>query len=205
MIEKNDYSQQDIDYAFRLHDKETTGLQQRNEVKHGERDINEGVRDQYKSASGIYITVMMDKFFADLKEQWKKGGDEEGGISYEDARNFPFVHKWMDKYLSDRIKRKKNDFEMIIRGIYRSIKSADPNKIVEEKDVMAKLSDVITQVCINRNFEGTIDPKEVRGYLALPSAMIEFPKNNSFEFTKLVSEMFSHCDMEDSGLELEIK
>lgn len=205
MIEKNDYSQQDIDYAFRLHNKETTGLQQQNEVQIGQQDINEGVRDKYRSASGIYISIMMDKFFPDLDEQWKKGGDEEGGISNEAADDRPTVFKWMDKYLSDRIKRKKKDFEMIVRGIYRSIKAADPNKIVEEKDVMGKLSDVITQICISRRFENGLDVKENKAYLVLPLAMTEIPKNKSFEFTKLVSEMFSRCDMEDSGLELEIK
>ena len=31
MLEKNDYKQQDIDYAFQLHNKETTGLQGKNE------------------------------------------------------------------------------------------------------------------------------------------------------------------------------
>ncbi len=205
MLEKNDYQQQDIDYAFRLNNKETTGLQGKNEFGQGEEDINEGVRNKYQSASGIYITLIMDKFFSDLKEQWMKNPDEEGGISINDADDILSVSKWMDKYLSDRINRKRNDFEMVIRGIYRSIKAADPNKIVDEKDVMDKLTDVITQIYINRNFKNTMDPKEAKAHLVLPDALGMIPNNKSFEFTKLVSEMFSHCDLEDSGLELEIK
>ena len=86
MTEKDAYSQQDIDYAFRLHDKETKGLQTASEFSRGEKDINEGVRDNYKSASGLYITIFMEKFFKDLKDQWMKNEDE-GGISEADAKN----------------------------------------------------------------------------------------------------------------------
>lgn len=39
----------------------------------------------------------------------------------------------------------------------------------------------------------------------LPDAMEMISKNKSFGFTKLVSEMFTRCDLDDSGLELQIK
>ena len=147
----------------------------------------------------------MDKIFSDLKEQWMKDRDEEGGISHKDTEDPRSVQKWMDKYLSGRINRKKKDFEMVIRGIYRSIKAADPNRAVDEKDVMDKLTDVITQVSVSRNFENSNDPKESKANLVLPNAMEMISKNKSFEFTKLISEMFTRCDLDDSGLELQIK
>ncbi len=202
MLEKNSYKQQDIDYAFQLHNKETNGLQKADEVQPGKNDISQDVRDKYKSASGIYITLFMNKFFSDLKEQWMKDPDE-GGISLDEAGNPPAVYKWMDKYLSDRIKRKKNGFEMLVKGIYRSIKSNDPNKIVEEKEVMDRLSNMILEICINRNFEGDYEAKAVRGYLNLSSAITMIPNNKSSEYTKLVSDLFHKCDLEDSGLELQ--
>lgn len=128
---------------------------------------------------------------------------DEGGISYADAGNMQAVYQWMDKYLSDRIKRKKDGFEMLVKGIYRSINTNDPNKIVEETEVMDKLSNVILEICINRNFEGEGEPKAVRGYLNLSSAITMIPKNKSFEYTKLVSAMFHQCDLAASGLELQ--
>ena len=80
MAEKDAYSQQDIDYAFRLHDKEIKGLQTKEEFGRDEDDVNAPVRDEYKSASGIYITIFMDKFFKDLKDEWMKD-EKQGGIS----------------------------------------------------------------------------------------------------------------------------
>ena len=203
MLEKNSYKQQDIDYAFQLHNKETNGLQKEDEVGPGENDVNTGVRDHYGSASGIYITLFINKFFPDLKEQWMKEPDE-GGISYNDAGNMQAVYQWMDKYLSDRIKRKKDGFEMLVKGIYRSINANDPDKIVEEKEVMDKLSNVILEICINRNFEGDGEPKAVRGYLNLSGAITMIPQNKSFEYTKLVSALFHKCNMAASGLELQV-
>ena len=129
MIEKDNYNQQDIDYAFRLHDKETKGLQTADEFQ-GRNDVNEDVRDKYRSASGIYITLFMNKFFRDLKVQWMKD-PEEGGVAATDCMKFSIVQTWLDKYLSDRVKRNKNGFEMIIRGLYRSMKAAAPNSQVD--------------------------------------------------------------------------
>lgn len=200
MLDKDDYNQQDIDYAFRLHDKETKGLQTAAEF-HGGEDINEAVRDDYKSASGIYITLFMDKFFRDLKEQWMKDPDE-GGLPENDCMNFPIVRTWMDKYLSDRVKRNKKGFEMIVRGLYRSMKAAAPNSEVGEQDLLNRLADVIMHTCVNRNFENDFSPKAGWGLVSLASAVIFMAKNKSFEFTKMVSDMFLNCELEGSGMEL---
>ena len=201
MLEKDAYNQQDIDYAFRLHDRETKGLQTAAEFRGG-KDVNEAVRDNYKSASGIYITLFMNKFFRDIREQWMKD-PEEGGIADEDGMKFSVVNTWLDKYLSDRVKRKKNGFEMIVRGLYRSMKAAAPNREVDEQALLDKLADVILQICINRNFEDDMEPKASKGYVSLSSAILTIAQNNSCEFTKLVSKMFQNCDLEDSGMELQ--
>ena len=57
MLDKNSYKQQDIDYAFQLHNKETNGLQKADEVGPGGNDVNTGVRDQYGSASGMELRI----------------------------------------------------------------------------------------------------------------------------------------------------
>jgi hypothetical protein len=200
MLDKDNYNQQDIDYAFRLHDKETKGLQTAAEFQGGE-DINEAVRDDYRSASGIYITLFMNKFFRDLKEQWMKDPDE-GGIAENDGMKFPIVRTWMDKYLSDRVKRNKNDFKMIVRGLYRSMKAAAPNSEVDEQNLLNRLADVIMHTCVNRNFENDYSSKASKGLVSLASAVTSMVKNKSYEFTKLVSDMFLNCELEGSGMEL---
>ena len=137
------------------------------------------------------------------RKRTKKPDQNDAKKALDEAGNPPAVYKWMDKYLSDRIKRKKNGFEMLVKGIYRSIKSNDPNKIVEEKEVMDRLSNMILEICINRNFEGDYEAKAVRGYLNLSSAITMIPNNKSSEYTKLVSDLFHKCDLEDSVLELQ--
>ena len=109
MLEKDSYSQQDIDYAFRMHDKETNGIQTSDEVRSHRDDVNKDIRDKYKSASGIYITIFMEKFFKDMKDQWMKGKDE-GGLTEDAAKEPEMAGVWLDDYLAKRINRRKRDF-----------------------------------------------------------------------------------------------
>jgi len=128
---------------------------------------------------------------------------DEGGLPENDCMNFPIVRTWMDKYLSDRVKRDKKGFEMIVRGLYRSMKAAAPNSEVGEQDLLNRLADVIMHTCVNRNFENDISPKAGWGLVSLASAVIFMAKNKSFEFTKMVSNMFQNCDLEDFGLQMQ--
>ena len=195
MIEKEDYNQQDIDYAFRMHDKETNGLQTRDEVPQAQEDVNEGMRDQYKSASGIYITLFMEKFFKDIKEQWMKGADE-GGLNEDASKNPEMSAAWLDDYLANRIKQKENDFQMIVRGLYRSMKAGDPNKKIDDKAVMEKLAEVLTWTIIARKFSSVGgEKKELFGSMFLPMALEQMTTNHRMKFNQIVSAMIRVCQM----------
>ena len=202
MIEKDEYNQQDIDYAFRMHDKETNGLQTRDEVPIGEEDVNQDMRDKYRSASGVYITLFMDKIFKDIKEQWMKGANE-GGLS-EDAANDPGISAaWLDDYLAKRIKQKENDFQMIVRGLYRSMKADDPNKKIDDKEVIEKLADVLTWTIIDRKFVSVGgERKEVFGGMFLPMALGQMSTNRRMKFNQLVTSMIRICQMEEKDQNL---
>ncbi len=201
MAEKDAYSQQDIDYAFRLHDKETKGLQAHNEFN-GKEDVNEGVRDSYKSASGLYITIFMEKFFKDIKDQWMKE-PKDGGISVDDSKNPAAVQTWLDDYLTTRIKKKEKGFQMIVKGIYRSIQAGDPTKKVTEKMVMEKLIDVLQQTVVNNNFSTAPggNPKLAYATINLYVSLSSMVQDRS-KFNGIVKTMFQVCRMEeqDKGL-----
>ncbi len=204
MTEKDAYNQQDIDYAFRLHDKETNGLQTREEIPHGEEDVNEGVRDNYKSASGIYITIFMEKFFKDIKAQWMKEA-KDGGISEEDAKNPAVAGTWLDDYLTTRIKQKEKGFQMIVKGIYRSIQATDPNKNITEKMIMEKLIEVIQQTVINNSFPAIGgDPKLAYASINLSIALSGMVQNRS-KFNGIVKTMTQICRMEEQDKTLSAK
>ena len=202
MIEKEEYNQQDIDYAFRMHDKETNGLQTRDEVPLGEEDVNEGMRDKYRSASGVYITLFMDKIFKDIKEQWMKGANE-GGLN-EDAANDPGTSAaWLDDYLSKRIKNKEKDFQMIVRGLYRSMKADDPDKKIDDKEVIEKLADVLTWTIIDRKFSSVgAEKKELFGNMFLSMALGQMSTNRRLKFNQLVTSMIRICQMEEKDQKL---
>ena len=88
MTEKDQYSQQDIDYAFRLHDKEIKGLDMRDQN-------TSNTVNQYKTAGGIYITMFMDQIFKDLKESFMKSADEGGALM-----NLPRIWKQLKSGLT---------------------------------------------------------------------------------------------------------
>lgn len=202
MLEKDSYSQQDIDYAFRMHDKELNGLQTNEEVDNDQDDVNKDIRDNYKSASGIYITIFMEKFFKDLKDQWMKGKDE-GGLS-EDVANVPEIAgAWLDDYLTKRIKQKEKGFLMVVRGLYRSMKAADPNNEVTAEALLEKLDEIITQTIISRNFVSVGgEVKELYGGIFLPMALDRMVANRRMKFHQLVAAMLRICEMEEKDKEL---
>lgn len=207
MIEKDAYSQQDIDYAFRLHDKEIKELQTKEEFGRDEDDVNAPVRDEYKSVSGIYITIFMDKFFKDLKDEWMKD-EKQGGISMQDIKNTDIVRPWLDDYLTERINKKRNVFQMIVRGIYRSIQVAAPDKEVTEKMIMDKLAEVILHTVINKSFPPSPynSNRVIYGSINLSNAITVMAKNSSkYKFGKIVNDMTKTCQNEEQDKELNVE
>ena len=191
MTEKDQYSQQDIDYAFRLQDKEVKGLDM------NDRETSNTV-NQYKTAGGIYITMFMNQIFKDLKDTFMKSADEGGGPD-EPAANLKAVKAWFDKYLTERANQKKTEFNKIVIGIFRSVKSAGPaGKEVKEEDVLEKLVDVITNTCIDKNFSGgSYEIKSGQGLMSLAISIQSILDNKGSQFAKLVRSMINQCRNEE--------
>ena len=197
MTEKNEYSQQDIDYAFQLQYKETNGLDMNN------RDTN-AVVEKYSTAGGIYISIFMNKFFKDLKETWMKEPDE-GGISMEETKDTANVQTWLDDYLSDRVNQKKDGFGMIVKGIYRSLKAAAPaGQEIKDEDVLKKLAEVIEKTSIDPYFSSIPDmspegEKENMGAMILQYSIKKVTEDKKFNFNAMVKNMIDDCKSEDKG------
>ena len=144
----------------------------------------------------------MEKFFKDLKDQWMKGKDE-GGLS-EDVANVPEIAgAWLDDYLTKRIKQKEKGFLMVVRGLYRSMKAADPNNEVTAEALLEKLDEIITQTIISRNFVSVGgEVKELYGGIFLPMALDRMVANRRMKFHQLVAAMLRICEMEEKDKEL---
>ena len=145
----------------------------------------------------------MEKFFNDIKDQWMKEEDA-GGISEADAKDLAAAETWLDDYLITRIKRKEKGFQMIVKGIYRSIQAADPGKKVTGKMVMEKLSDVLQQAVLNNSFPAVGgDPKMAYAAINLGIALSRMAQDRS-KFNGIVKSMTQVCRMEESDKSLSV-
>ena len=162
----------------------------------------EDFRDKYQSASGIYITLMLDKFFHGLKEK-VMSDPKEGGLSLETVQNYQTLNKWLDGFIMDRVNPKKEEFQMIIRGLYRAIKAGEPGKVTYEK-MRDRISDMFTRILVNRNFKSLgVSEKELFANMNMSNYTFMIGKNNEFEFSKLLNHMIAKCLSEDEKKPLE--
>ena len=143
-------------------------------------------------------TMFMNQIFKDLKDTFMKSADEGGGPD-EPAANLEAVKAWFDKYLTERANQKKTEFNKIVIGIFRSVKSAGPaGKEVTEEDVLEKLVDVITNTCIDKNFSGgSYEIKSGQGVMSFAISIQSILDNKGSQFAKLVRSMIKHCRNEE--------
>ena len=163
------------------------------------------VRDDYLSASGIYLSLIMEKIFKDLREQWMKGTDE-GGLSDDQAKDTMIRGLWLDDFISNRIKQKQQEFLMIVRGLYRSMKAAKKDKSdnkVSDDDLMEKLTDIISKTVIKTQFANSAQVgKDLYGAAGLPISLCMLAKNSKYR--KLVISMVRICEMEEADKTLTV-
>lgn len=107
MLEKGSFSQQDVDYAFSLSEKE--------------RDNGEmyGALLDKGSAGGTYQSLILEKIFGGMKQRYLDH------ISAEEAHNTGLIRTWLEEDLNNCINRKKDDFIAVIRALVRASGSKD--------------------------------------------------------------------------------
>lgn len=135
MMEKSDFNQQDVDYAFSLEKKErgenvTSDMfeQQAEDDKSIEK-----MKNPNTSASGIYQMMIMKGVFGGMKERFDKKFPDNENYDAADAA------AWLSGDAVDCIR--KNDFEMksIIRGMKHSMKKP------HMKDLRDSFSQLLTR------------------------------------------------------------
>ncbi len=124
MLEKEEYSQQDVDYVFSLEKKERNieGL----DDKFLQTGVFSGVGH---SASDTYKMLIMQKIFGGMKNRFEAANKGE--------RDNMQVLEWLGEDSLNCINQSPNQMKMIIRGIKRSLKDPD------EKTVRGKVFDLL--------------------------------------------------------------
>ena len=173
MLEKDNYKQQDIDYVFQL---------RMNEKKGG---VESAMREDFKSSSGIYMSLIMEKIFGGMKNRFMKEG-ADGGISEADAGNTDKFTLWIDNEMDRSLSRKEDEMEMVIRGIKRA--PAKPN----EQKLESELFDVIQQTWLNRIFpDSDVDQKLISGSVMAPAALANIMGNDESAFYTRLKRLIS--------------
>ena len=115
LLEKDSFKQQDIDYAYALGEKE------RNNAS-GE------MITQNHTAANTYQNLMLEKLFGGMKERIQGAIDSK---QIKDYNNQDEIKDWLDKDVSECLSKKKTGTAMILRGIRRSLKNPDEDKICQ--------------------------------------------------------------------------
>ncbi len=119
LLEKDKYSQRDVDYVFQLHKKERVG--------EGANSL--GVKD-YKSASAIYMSLLFDNIFGNLRSKWTRDAKKRGN-DLKNPGNAGSEKAWLDTYLNDNLKKHREEMTTILREIKRAAEQPDEDNIFE--------------------------------------------------------------------------
>ena len=125
MLEKDKFSQQDIDYAFSLGKKEQVGGVQSDMLEKG--DENDPtmafMSNPNASASGIYKMMIMKTVFGGMKDRFKQ--------QFKDSDDTDEMSAWLAGDAVDCIRNHKKETTMILRGLKRFLGKNDKPAMLE--------------------------------------------------------------------------
>ena len=127
MLEKDSYSQQDVDYAFSLSKKEKS------------KNVF-GPLVSYSSSS-IYKSLILEKIFGELTQRF------ENNFDMEDIKVEKMIQAWLDKDMCTCINRRPNEMETVIKGLKKTMPDSTP------EDVLIELLTVIQADWIDKVFD----------------------------------------------------
>lgn len=128
MLDKAEYSQEDIDYAFSLYKKEDQrGLTFYQMNKNGRNNPynNAPVDHSQASASNVYQMLILKTIFGDMKTRFDQHFKNLKATKID-------VVNWFDADIAGKIDEKNDGMKMVLRGIKKSIKDPDKRKIRRE-------------------------------------------------------------------------
>jgi len=178
LLEKDAFTQQDIDYVFSMRRQEQHGIR---------KERNEMLTDRMDSAS-IYQAIFLEKIFGGMKQAWDSN-ESGGGMPDKDfnalvkdpgPKNFKKLAKWMDGYMSGRTEQKPKGMKMIIRGIYRSASGHTKDTLQEYMYRMISYS------YFDRMLKDDMSERGVTGKAYFDPAFRLIMGDKKYKFTKLI-------------------
>ena len=132
MLEKDAFSQQDINYAF-----EASALQRSANVD----EISGEMLDFHQTSGDVYKALFLQKIFGGMEQRFLHAKDEDSYMT--DGKNdTDKFQKWLDKDMTECVNKKAKGMMMILRGMKRALPKSEQNKdhIMEEAKKMIFLN-----------------------------------------------------------------
>ncbi len=168
LLQKDNYSQQDLDYIFKLKAREKRGLEGKNLETFS----------QGNSAAGIYQALVMDKIFGGIKAAYLGDYDKQ-------QLNVPKnLDKWLSNYIVERSWAHAKELEMVIRAIRR----VSPRHT--KKTLYNYMTTMVSQMYLGKVFPyGSEDNKLAVANLLIQPAMEDIMKKGNTGFPLLVKAL----------------
>ena len=193
MLDKDNYNQQDIDYAFMEHKRE------RENGKNGEKVSG----DLLPSSTGeTYISLILGKIFGGMRERYKT----EMGSKPENeslANNGKPISDWLDKDLSDSLLKNRDKMIQVIRGMKKSMKPSKQedgkNTEVKENDLFSNLYETIYFSWVGKLFKNNDERKdiELNDIMYIQQSYSTMPANSKTKFPKLLKVLIKQVLLEE--------
>ena len=129
MIEKQEYSQQDVDYAFKL-----SNIEKQN-------DTSGMMIANSSAASNIYQGLILEKIFGGVSQRF------ENHFTLDEAGNEEKIGTWLDEDMCKCINNRTGQLETVIKALDKSM--PDPT----EKELLEQLMNVIEKNWIKKVFD----------------------------------------------------
>ena len=167
MLEKDEFNQQDVDYAFRLQKKETEGA--RSDA------FNAG-----QTSSSIYQALIYEEVFGGMKERFFSQ-EQFQNVTAMTPEVMDSLKRWFDNDMSECAERKDVEMTQIMHGIMKSMKN--PNK-----DAMR---DVFKDSVIKSWLQKIFNPKKKENglediYFVIPFTVADILGNTGSRFRRIV-------------------
>ena len=182
MLEKDAFSQQDINYAF-----EASAMQR----PINEDEISGDMLSFHQTSGDVYQSLFLQKIFGGMEQCFLHAEDEE---SYktdgkEDENKFK---AWLDKDMTECVNKKSQGMLMILRGMKRAMDQSKQNK----ETMMEEVRTMIQYNWIRHLFDGD-SPKENFGEAFAGDSLQLIMNDNNSRFRRTIEGLIKTLLAED--------
>lgn len=180
MVEKDTFSQQDVDYAFRLQAKERQDDAQSEAFLEG------------KTSSSIYQSLFFEKVFGGMKERLKSRAEFKN-IEKTDKKFMDDVQKWLDEEMSRCCEGQKfSNLVTLMTGMERAMETPT------EEEMLRQFQLNMRNNWINRVFLAKAGDEEfIPAFGAARGGFFKIMANKGSKFRKRVDNIIKYILSED--------